>query len=269
MMLTRIMCVGPGRINEALATLSFDFQFAQCPVHHTYIITPYDSGVFLKLFDQFQITGEFTFLDDSYFSNYYDLSRWSHDNWYKQQALKLCALDHLPEDCFLIQDCDLILMQPYSAMVNGNLNFKAEQMWNSYHTLYALMVEKIIGMNRVEQCSLVNELLPYTKKDWLSLRDLIERRHNTNFLDAIADIHPFDDTKWFSEYELLGIYKTNQQTGWQHFITTSQPAIQRWEEFYSTDWKRQHSVKFHTSPLKFMDEDSSKRVVDFLKKILE
>lgn len=268
-MITRIMCVGPGRINETFATLSFDFHLTISP-DITYIISPYDSTIFQKLFHQFDLDpSKFVVIHDDYFNQYYNLSRWSNDNWYKQQALKLCSLDHFDSEHFLIQDCDLILLQPYSIIENGNLNFKAEPLWNNYHTVYADMVERVTGLKRTQQCSLVNELMPYTKQDWINLKQLIENSHVCGFLDAIPNVRMFDDTKWFSEYELLGIYKTNQTTGWQHFITTSQPPIYTWDDFYSTNWKQQHTIKFHAPPLKFMSTNEAMSVVNFVKKLID
>ena len=252
------MCVGPNRINEAMATLKFDYRIYP-QVDHTYIISPYCAEEFKILFDEFNINAEnFTILGDDYFDQYYDLSCWSHDNWYKQQAFKLCALDHFDSDYFLIQDCDLILLKPYSIWVGGDLNFKAEPLWNDYHTVYADMVEKITGLKRVVNCSLVNELMPYSKSDWLALKDLIG-----DWINVIPNTRPFDDSKWFSEYELLGIYKTNQ-TGWQYFENASQPRIDTWEDFYNVDWSQYHSVKFHTRPLKFMTTEEAKKVAGHL-----
>ena len=252
------MCVGPNRINEAMATLKFDYRIYP-QVDHTYIISPYSAEEFSNLFGEFNINAEnFTILGDDYFDQHYDLTRWSHDNWYKQQAFKLCALDHFDSDYFLIQDCDLILLKPYSIWVGGDLNFKAEPLWNDYHTVYADMVEKITGLKRVVNCSLVNELMPYSKSDWLALKDLIG-----DWINVIPNTRPFDDSKWFSEYELLGIYKTNQ-TGWQYFENASQPRIDTWEDFYNVDWSQYHSVKFHTRPLKFMTTEEAKKVAGHL-----
>ena len=255
---TRIMCVGPNRINEAMATLKFDYRIYP-QVDHTYIISPYSAEEFSNLFGEFNINAEnFTILGDDYFDQYYDLTRWSHDNWYKQQAFKLCALDHIDSEYFLIQDCDLILLKPYSMWISDNLNFKAEPLWNDYHIVYADMVEKITGLKRVVNCSLVNELMPYSKSDWMALKELIG-----DWLNVIPNTRAFDDSKWFSEYELLGIYKTNQD-GWTYFSNTSQPPINTWEDFYSINWHNYSAVKFHTRPLKFMNKEEAHKVVEFL-----
>ena len=258
MQLTRIMCVGPNRINESMATLKFDYQIYP-RLDTTYIISPHPEQEFRTLFKEFNINDQnIEILPEDYFDQYYDLSRWTVDNWYKQQAFKLCALDHFNSEYFLIQDCDLILLKSYSIWVSGNLNFKAEEIWNDYHTVYADMIEKIIGMKRTIPCSLVNELMPYSKQDWLALKDLLG-----DWINVIPNTRTFDDSKWFSEYELLGIYKTNQ-TGWCYFENVSQPPIYTWDDFYNVDWSKQSSVKFHARPLKFMNKEQAHKVLEFL-----
>lgn len=264
-MITRVMCVGPRRINEAMATLSFDHMIFPQPDRNI-IFSPYSQQDFLALFREFNLNADkFTILPDTYFDQYYDLTRWSHDNWYKQQAFKLCALDHFPSEYFLIQDCDLIILRPYSMFASGYLNFKAEPLWNDYQSLYAEMVKRIIGLDRKIPYSLVNELMPYKKSDWQSLKEHIENVHHSNFLDAIADTREFDDSKWFSEYELLGIWKTNQSQMWTYFSTPSQPKIESWVDFHSINWSRFSSVKFHTVPLKHMSTQEAKDLVKFLR----
>lgn len=261
-MITRVMCVGPGRLNETMATLSFDYNlFPQCD--KTILISPYPQKEFFNLFYEFDINQDnFTIINDDYFDQYYDTSRWA-TNWYKQQILKLCALDHFDSEYFLIQDCDIVLLHPYNMFVDGKLNFKVEPLWNSYQYVYGDMVEKILGIKRIIQGSLVNELMPYAKKDWLELAAHIEKKHDAKFYYAICDVRPFHD-KWFSEYELLGIWKTNQ-TDWTYFMNPSQPKIDSWEEFYNFNWKNCPTVKFHSPPLKYMGVKETKRLVKFLR----
>lgn len=257
------MCVGLGRLNEAMATLSFDYRI-KTPINKTIIITPYLENEFRDSLIKFNIDPlKFVILSDDYFDDRYDLSRWVNDNWYKQQALKLCSLDEFDSDQFLIQDSDLILLKDYEAFIDNNPNFKAESSWNDYHKVYADCVAGILGIERNLQMSLVNELMPYYKQDWKELQNHIEQVHNKNWLDAIADYKPFDDTKWFSEYELLGIWKTNQGN-YTYFEYTSQPPINSWEDFYSIDWKEYGAVKFHARPLKFMTEIEAHQVVEYI-----
>lgn len=259
------MCVGPNRINETMVTLNFDDRIYPQP-DHTYIISPHSQNEFIRLFDEFDLNIEnFTILDDNYFGQYYNLGTWDKDNWYKQQAFKLCALDHFDSDYFLIQDCDIALIKPYNMLVDGRLNFKAEELWNPHQQLYGDMVTEILGIPRTLQVSLVNELMPYKKEDWVLLKRVLEKHYKTDFLSAIAGVKPFDDTKWFSEYELLGMFKMfSSDDEWAHFITTSQPAVNSWDEFYAIDWTNQDTCKFHARPLKFMTTEEAHNVVRYL-----
>ena len=261
----RIMCIGPGRIYEAMVTLSFDNNLVIAPTL-TYFISPYSPAQISLALDKFNLTIDYQVISDTYFSTQYDLTLWSHDHWYLQQALKLCAIDSIDSQYFLIHDADLVLLQPYTPISNDVLNFKAENLWNSHQHLYGQMIEQLLGLKRTIPCSLVNEIMPYAKQDWDALKRLIEERYHTNFLNAIANLQPLDSTKWFSEYELLGIYKTNH-SGWTHSIESSQPPINSWDDFYNTKWSQRSILKFHTHPLKQMNAMQAHQVINFLKNL--
>ena len=129
------------------------------------------------------------------------------------------------------------------------------------------MITEILGIPRTLPVSLVNELMPYKKEDWQFLKRVVEKHYKIDFLSAIASVRPFDDTKWFSEYELLGMFKMFRDDDWQHFINVSQPPINTWDDFYSADWSKQDTVKFHTPPLKFMTVTEGLKVVEYLKNV--
>ena len=261
------MCVGPNRINETMVTLSFDYNLVTKP-NRTIIITPYSYDVLRPFFTKFNIdTDTITVVSDDYFEQYYNLGKWSRDNWYKQQAFKLCALDHFNSEYFLIQDCDIALIKPYNILVDDKLNFKAEDLWNPHQTVYGEMITEILGIPRTLPISLVNEILPFAKEDWLVLKHEIEKQYKTDFLSAIAGVRDFDDSKWFSEYELLGMFKMFKDKNWTHFITPSQPAVSTWDDFYSINWSKQDTCKFHTAPLKFMTVAEGLKVVEHLKNV--
>lgn len=262
-MITRIILIGPGRINEACVTLSFDYNLHPQP-DITYVVSPYPQHMIDRVFAEFNLdVSKYQFLDDLYFDEHYDLSRYKKDHWYYQQAIKLCALDYFDSEYFIIQDCDQVPLKPYHMWVDGKLNYKLEVLWNPYQTIYAEMVKALIGLDRVVEYSLVNELMPYSKQDWLSLKTLLEQRHNTSWLDAIADIRGFDEVKWLSEFELLGIYKTHMDD-WTSYIAVPQPPIMTWEDFFQHDWAKQDTVKFLTQPLKYMNTESAKIVLEHL-----
>lgn len=264
-MITRILPIGPSRINEAAVTLSFDDNLNPKP-DVTYIISPYPQHKIDTVFAEFGLdTSNYRLLDDLYFEEYYDLSRYKHNHWYYQQALKFCAIDHFDSDYFLIQDCDQVPLRQFDFFVDGKLNFKAERLWNPYQELYAEMTEKLIGLKRVLDYSLVNELMPYSKADWVELKALIEKRNGCSWLDAIPNLRELGEPKWLSEFEILGIYKTNQPDGWTYYPAISQPAIDSWDDFYAIDWSEHDTVKFLTQPLKYMNIIDAKKVIEYLK----
>jgi len=263
-MLTRVLLIGTGRINEAAITLSFDHNLNPRP-DLTYIITPYPRRIIDEVFDQFGLNSDnYCFLDDTYFKQYYNLSKWEAGHWYLQQAFKLCAIDHFDSDYFLIQDCDQTPLKPFDFFVDNKINLKVEVLWNPYQQIYSDMVEKLIGMRATINYSLVNELMPVAKQDWINLKTLIEQRNNKPWLDAIPDIRNFSEEKWFSEFELLGTYKTHQDN-WTYYVAVPQAAINTWEDFYSIDWSKQDTIKYLTQPLKFMKLTEAQNVIKHLK----
>lgn len=267
-MITRILLIGPSRINEAAITLSFDLNLNPSP-DKTYIITPYPQHKLESVFREFNLdSSSYTLIDDLYFENYYDLSRYKHDHWYYQQALKFCAFDHFDSEYFLLQDCDQAPIKKFDFFVDDKLNFKAENLWNPYQELYAEMVEKLTGLKRVLNYSLVNELMPYSKQDWNDLKQLLETRNDCFWLDAFPNIRELSEPKWLSEFELLGIYKTNQLDGWTYYNAIPQPPINTWQDFFNHDWSKQDTIKFLTQPLKYMNNANAQLVLRHLKKTL-
>jgi len=264
-MITRFVFIGPSRIIESAITLSFDYNLNPLP-DKTYIISPYPQHKLDSVFREFEIdSSAYTLLDDLYFERFYDLSRYKHDHWYYQQALKFCAFDHFDSEYFLLQDCDQVPLKRFDFFVDDKLNFKAENLWNPYQELYAEMVERIIGLKRVLNYSLVNELMPYTKRDWNNLKTLIEKRNECFWLDAFPNARNLGEPKWLSEFEFLGIYKTNQSEGWTYYPAIPQPAINTWDDFYNHDWSKQDTIKFLTQPLKYMNLTEAKTVLKHLK----
>ena len=260
----RIMCVGPGRLNEAMVTLSCDHRIYP-KIDKTYIISPYPEDTARQLMHDFGIDDQtFEVLSDAYFDQYYDISQWKCQNWYKQQAFKLCALDHFDNEYFLIQDSDIAFLKPYSWIIDEKLNLKTDPLWNPYQKVYIDMVKQITGLSPTLSYSWVTEIMPVSKMDWLAVKELIQQRVGEAWSTAIPKLREFDDTKWFSEYELLGTYKTNQTNGWSLDTDSDQPIVNTWEEVYSTDWSKYSTIKFRTRPLKAMSEQEAYKLVEFL-----
>ena len=69
--LTRIMCIGPKRLYEAMATLSFDHRI-KTPIDKTIIFTPYSRDEVENSLDEFSIEySNFEILSDDYFASLY------------------------------------------------------------------------------------------------------------------------------------------------------------------------------------------------------
>jgi hypothetical protein len=259
------MCVGPGRIAESAITLSFDYRLNPKP-SCTILISPYSANEFTQIFNQFDVDiDNFTVMHDNYFRQFYNLDQWWTLPWYRQQALKFCALDHYDSEWFLIQDCDLVLLKSYDIFVDDKINFKLEDFWNPYQKIYCDMAEKITGLTQILPGSVVNEIMPCSKQDWIGLKSLVEHKHNKSFWEIIPSIRSFEELQWLSEYELLAMYITNFQTNWQYFNSISQPPINNWNDFYSIDWSQYWQIKFNVRPMRYMTVLEAEQVLKFLK----
>ena len=258
------MTIGPGRVNDACCALSFD-EFLTPVIDQTLIVTPVNQLLIKQKFDQFNIDySKITFSTDATARERLDLAEWKNA-WYFQQGVKLGLLDDLPGD-FLIQDADVFAIKPYCFFKNNQPVFRTENVWNDYHAVYENKVNKIIGFNRTHDQSYVTEFMPYLKQDWINLRTLIETRHNKPWKDAIRSIDQFDDTKWFSEYELLGIYKSNVDSDNYQYIADSMPVIHHINQLEESDWSEANVVKFKARPLKGMTEQDAHRIIDYFKR---
>lgn len=265
MNLTRIMCVGPGRIVETAVTLSFDYRLNPKPTH-TILISPYSTDEFNQIFNRFGIdSNNFIVVHDDELRQHYDLDQWWELPWYRQQALKFCALDYYDSEWFLIQDCDLVILKPYDIFVDDKINFKLEDFWNPYQKTYCDMAEKITGLKQVLPGSVVNEIIPCSKQDWQGLKNLVEYKHNKSFWKVIPETRPFEELQWLSEYELLAMYITNTRDTWKYFSSISQPPITNWDNFYNIDWSQYWQIKFNVRPMRYMTVLEAEQMLKFLK----
>jgi hypothetical protein len=256
-MLTRIMCVGPGRLYEAACVLSLDANI-QATMDQTLVISPYSETVIKHEWDGFNINYEnLKIISDTDIPQY---PAWCDSHWYWQQAIKLHLLTTVDSDQFLIQDMDVFCNLPYQPFDPG-VTFRVEDVWNPQQQVYSEMVEKITGFARAIPVSFVTEIMPYYKQDWLDCAALIKRKLGNEWHAAIPSIQAFDNSKWFSEYELLGMYKTNVGDDYKIQFDTLTSAINSWEDFESHDWSQVPTVKFKARPLKFMSKSEAKSLV--------
>jgi hypothetical protein len=250
------MCVGQGRVYETACVLAFDHNI-KAKIDQTLIVTPYNESDLKQWWSTFDIDySTIKFIADSSIQG---LHEWRVQNWYLQQAFKLHLLDTVDSDYFLIQDSDVFCIQPYTPFIDSKPCFRVDELWNPYQQVYADGVKQLTGYNRAIPYSFVTELMPYTKTDWLQCKSLIDP-----WQTKISETRAFDDTHWFSEYELLGIIKTNLSSDY----TISKDfniGFSEWGEIETTDWRNIPTVKFRARPLKFMTQDQAHWLIKFFK----
>jgi len=252
------MCIGQGRAYEAACVLKFDFNISPI-IDKTIVVSVYTEEQLKRHWSSFDI--DYTRL---VFKTDKDIplpNVWTENHWYKQQAIKLYLLDTVDSDQFLIQDCDLACIKPFTAFVDNNPLFRVEGLWNEYQQIYSGAVYNLIGMDRIIPSSFVTEIMPYNKADWIDCRNLIQDRFKESWLDAIPNLCAFDKIKWFSEYELLGIFKTNKDQNWS-VTKDDHPIINSWADFDQADWTNIPTIKFKARPLKFMSELEAHQIIN-------
>ena len=252
------MMIGPGRLNDACCALSFD-EFLSPVIDQTVIVSPLSSDSIQQKFAQFPYIDQskLVFKKDSEFN----LVGWD-DNWYKQQGIKFSLLDSLDSD-IVIQDADVFYLKPWEFIRDGHPVFRTEDVWNDHHAVYEDAVYKLIGAIRLSNESYVTEFMPYLKRDWHKLNQQLGGDWQT----AIKSVASFDDTKWLSEYELLGIYKSVFDQDNYHYIKDQMPIFQHIEQLETLDWSNANVVKFKARPLKGMNEQDAHRIIDYFKRI--
>lgn len=266
-MITRVMMVGPGRIYEAACSLSFDQNISPV-IDQTIVVSPYSWVTLTTTFKSFGINVDsFTFMLDVEAIEKFKLHDWQH-HWYLQQGIKLSLLDNINSDKFLIQDCDVFAIKPYKFFNDDVPCFRVEDLWNDYQLVYAERVEKLIGYKRKIPYSFVTEFMPYTKTDWLACKQHIEDRFAMPWPSAIKSVSDFDDTKWFSEYEMLGIYKTNTSDNYT-YETDTHPELNTLNDLRNADWSKISTVKFKARPFKYMVSDDAQLVKNYFKQLEE
>jgi Family of unknown function (DUF6492) len=263
MTLTRIMCVGPGRVIEAACSLSFDHNIL-ATIDQTIIASPLEESILREQWQQFGI--DYTKLKFVQDRDIAGLDRWRSSNWYLQQGIKLSLLDSLESDYFLIQDCDVFLLRPWTPFTD-TVNFRVEHIWNPQQTVYADAIERLIGFQRVEDCSFVTEMFPFSKKDWLACSHKITQHTGKDWRDAVPDLRPFDQSKWFSEYELLGICKTNLDKDYTVSLDPFHPDVRTWEDVWTADWQSVSVIKCRARPFKFMNQAQALQAIEFFKNV--
>lgn len=229
MTVARILFLARYRVPHALLTLQFD-HFVQ-GIDVTVIATPIPKQELWPIFERHNIdTSKFHYVNDSVILDRYpQIQNWMFEGdyrgpWLRQQAIKLSYLDYLDYDIMLMQDPDMIMVEPYCCWENNKLKFLALE--NKTHGSYNGVMQSVLGIPQQTPHCFVTEMVPVVKQDWIKLRETLEQRHNRHFLDAIIDHVPGMPTvppwgtgnliKWFSEYEFLGNWTLTQRAvDWQ------------------------------------------------------
>lgn len=260
-MITRLMTVGPGRIYEAACALSFDKNLYPS-IDKTIIVAPFGGSHIKEVFDEFDINLNIEFVKDQDLIESANLENWVSDTWYLQQGLKLALLDQLPGEQFLIQDSDVFALKPYNFFISGIPNLRVEDVWNDHHQIYEFFINKLTGFSRPSNYSFVTEFMPVLKQDWEYCKQVILDHTSLPWNQAVPNINKFDESKWFSEYELLGFCKTI--SGHNYFLEQDHhPIINSWDDLFTADWSSVPTVKFKARPLKFMNNQTAHTVKDF------
>lgn len=237
MTVARIVFLARYRIPHACVTMQFD-HFLQ-GVDRTVIASPVPKSELWTIFHAHDIdTAGFDYVNDQeVYSKYPQVNNWMFEDdyrgpWLRQQAIKLAYLDLLDYDVMLMTDPDTIMVEPYQCWKDGKLNFLALE--NTTHGSYNGVLEHVLGIPRQTSHCFVTEYVPVVKQDWQALRQTLEQRHGTHFLDAIIDHVPGMPTippwgtgnliKWFSEYEFLG-----------NWALTQRPCTFQWQRRFEYD----------------------------------
>lgn len=216
MSVTQIIFVAPYRIPDLCVSLKFN-QYIK-GVTRTIIVSPVDS----RKIDWYLLRhgidiANIEYISDRELINHYpSINSWvlpgdKRNNWLKQQAIKLAALDYIDYEVALIQDPDTWLIQDYCPWDGSTINLMALE--NTTESSYDFVLPNVIGIERQTTHCFVTEFMPVIKQDWINLRTLIETKHSTDFLTAIINSVPKNaqGVKWFSEYEFLGNWTLTQR----------------------------------------------------------
>jgi hypothetical protein len=255
-MITRLIFCAPYRIPVATVSLKFDYNIQG--VSRNIIVSPVDTEELYKYLRRYGIdTNRFEHLpDQELIDRYPAIDHWVfkndyRNNWLKQQALKLAALDYVDYDVALIHDPDTWMIQPYQPVDSqGRLCMLALE--NVTEGSYDPVLPAVLGMERQTQHCFVTEFMPVYKQDWQALKQQLEQQHARHFLDAIIDNVPETETidgtqqiKWFSEYEFLGNWTASRRP--VDFLFQKRFGIETIEDLNRLNTGEYNSICDHSS----------------------
>ncbi len=144
--------------------------------------------------------------------------------WYMQQFLKIEALRLCTTDFVAIWDADCVPVKKIELLNEHDQPVYVDSS-REFHADYFENIERLLGMQRVQQMSFVIPGFPM-KKAWINdFINFVEEKHQTSWYQAIMETTNFDLPSGFSETETLGTWLANRYPGeW-----TSRPGT--WERY--------------------------------------
>lgn len=267
----RIMTVGHRRFGEAMISIALSDRIVPQP-EITYIISPYSRSKMRDFLAPAKLDLiNYKFIQEQEFDRYRPMLPWYREthHWFYQQALKLSALDILPHDAFMLQDCDCTTVGTYEPWRNGRANVRVETIKaNPYIAIYDNMITKFLGIRKHNpEITYTSELVPIKKVSWIALRERIESLHGKDFLTAIAEFYQIsqDSERTLSEFEMLGTWQEFHDEclhELQEECTEHDPDRLRTSDF--DDISEFTVLKFRASPMKYITQDAA---VDIIKNI--
>ena len=136
----------------------------------------------------------------------------SRFGWYLQQFLKIEALLRSESNRLVIWDADCVPVKNVTLFDESKRPVYMEA--DEYHEEYFSMIERLLGMSRVQSSSFIIPGFPIMKS-WLSeFVDAVEtRNHGLNWSDSIIASTHLGTQSGFSEFETLGTWIANSYPG--------------------------------------------------------
>lgn len=131
--------------------------------------------------------------------------------WYYQQLLKLEALSSSETPWTIIWDADCVPVRDIQLF--GDDGKVAYMMATEYHAEYFRVIERILGLSRIQNHSFVIPGFPM-RKDWMArlVSDIEMANGNQHWTEALIAEIDFSQPSGFSETETLGTWVANHVT---------------------------------------------------------
>jgi FkbM family methyltransferase len=125
--------------------------------------------------------------------------------WYLQQLIKLSALKKAAHfDRIVIWDADTVPLQDLSFFdFQGNCRY---YLGSEYHLPYFENIDRLLGLDKAHPNSFIAQNFPITGDQIRAFFSYVEKRHQSEWWNAVINSIDFDELSGFSEYETLGTF---------------------------------------------------------------